>query len=93
MNSAWFAAGFPNPDAIAAIVVPISFCAIPVIAILTRHQRQMAEIIHGRRRDDILQAELDEVKAKVAALESQLRALDRGSQSSSPAEDLRHRLG
>ena len=36
-----------NPEVIASILVPLTVLLIPVIAILTRHQQKMAELIHG----------------------------------------------
>jgi hypothetical protein len=37
-----------NPESI-AVFVPIIIFMIPIIAILTAHQRKMAEIVHGNR--------------------------------------------
>ncbi|MBI1756503.1 MAG: hypothetical protein HYR64_05290 [Fimbriimonas ginsengisoli] len=43
--------GFPlaaiESDMIAAVTVPIVFATIPIVAMLLRHQRRMAELIHG----------------------------------------------
>ena len=40
-----------DPEAIAAIVVPIAIFSIPIVVILTNHQRKMAELIHARHND------------------------------------------
>ena len=93
MTSGLFAASFPDADVIAAFVVPIGMFSVPIIAILTRHQHRMAQIIHGRRQDDVLRAELEAVKGEVAELRSQLRSLHAPASTAPAAEDLRHRLG
>ena len=92
MSSAWFAAGFPSPDTIAAIFVPLGMFSVPIIWILTRHQRQMAEIIHGRRYEEIRQSEMESMRAEIAELRSQLRALGPASETGA-SEEIKQRLG
>ena len=72
------------------LVMMLGVCAIPIMGILTRHQRAMAEIIHGRRREDQVLAELEGVKAEMAELKSKLRALDKPH---AETDSLKQRLG
>jgi hypothetical protein len=76
-----------------SMMIPIGIMSIPIIGILTRHQRQMAEIIHGRRNEDALRVELEGVKAEVSELRSQLRALNPQTAPVGDAEELTRRLG
>lgn len=53
-------------------LIPLVVFMIPIIAILTSHQRRMAELIHGNRHNqnssaeiDMLRRELQEVKQLV----------------------------
>lgn len=74
---------------------------VPVVAILTHHQRQMAEKLHARHRPDALQdRRLDELQAQVAQLTDKVNQLliqsDRPVQSApppSPKAELEERLG
>lgn len=93
MNSVWFAGFFPDPEVIAAFLVPMGLFGVPMMAILTRHQRQMAEIIHGRRHEDILRADVEGLRAEVSELRTQLRALGQGSSTAGAIEELRNRQG
>lgn len=45
---------------------------IPIIAILTYHQRKMAEIIHSRAHSEQLQAETEALRREVAQLRDRL---------------------
>lgn len=64
---------------LAAIVLMFG---IPIIAIVTHHQRKMAEIIHGAHRDPNNQAlqqmygELQQTRAEVAELRDRLNSLE-----------------
>ena len=80
-------------EVIGPIIISLAFVAVPLIAILTRHQRQMAEIIHGKRSEDVLRGELEGVKAEVSELRSQLRALNQNSTVSGGSDELTRRLG
>lgn len=82
-----------TPDLVASVVVPIGLFTVPVVAILSRHQRQMAEIIHGKRRDDALAAEVEELRSEVSQLRSELRSLGAGSRAADTTSDLKNRLG
>ena len=93
MNSVWVGASIFSSEVIASVLFPLGLFSVPLVAILTRHQRHMAEIIHGQRHEDLLRAELEGVKAEVSELRSQLRALGQGSQAGGTTEDLTRRLG
>ena len=66
-------------DALIAITGTIAVFAIPIIAILTAHQRKMAEIIHGSQRqqmavnNDVVASEIRDLKQ---AVNQQTIALD-----------------
>ncbi|MHB8635117.1 MAG: hypothetical protein ACYC96_01440 [Fimbriimonadaceae bacterium] len=77
----------------ALAITVLGFVSIPLVAILTRHQRHMAEIIHGRRRDDQLAGELEAVKAEVAQLRTNLRVLNPQVPANQESESLARRLG
>jgi hypothetical protein len=74
---------------------------VPVIAILTHHQRQMAEKLHAQRGPNALQdRRLDELQAQVAQLTDKVNQLliqsDRPAQTvppPSPKGELEERLG
>jgi len=53
------------------VMVPIVALMIPIVAILSRHQRQMAEIIHGRNAS-ALEAEVVALREEVRALRNQV---------------------
>lgn len=57
------------------VMIPIVALLIPIVAILTRHQRQMAEIIHGRNAA-ALEAEVTSLQEELRGLKSQLRERD-----------------
>lgn len=77
------------------------FVVVPVVAILTHHQRQMAEKLHAQRRPDALQdRRLDELQSQVAHLTDKVNQLliqsDRPAQTApppSPKAELEERLG
>lgn len=55
----------------------LAFFMIPIVAILSKHQQKMAEIIHGRgRREDV-----DALRDEVSQLRSQVQqmAIERSS--------------
>jgi hypothetical protein len=65
-----------DPEVIAAVMVPLVFLMIPIVAILARHQQKMAEIIHrGSGGEDMaaLRREIGELKT---LMHSQAIALD-----------------
>lgn len=61
---------------VAAIIVLIMLFGIPIAAILTSHQRKMAELIHGKGQagefNHQVLAELQSLRAEVNAMRSQL---------------------
>ncbi|HLK17103.1 MAG TPA: hypothetical protein VKT78_20025 [Fimbriimonadaceae bacterium] len=92
-TSSLIAVSFFSGEVLGPLAIVIGVCAIPIMAILTRHQRQMAEIIHGRRREDAILGELEAVKAEVSELRSQLRALNPPTVPVGDPEELKRRLG
>lgn len=63
----------PNElEGIAMIVVPLGlFVVLPVVAILTRHQRQMAEVLNRDQGSDVthlLMDKLDQMQAEISSL-------------------------
>jgi hypothetical protein len=63
-----------------AISIPIFALMIPIVAILTSHQRKMAELVHGRGGSGVNPNELAALRAEVHELkglvQSQMIALD-----------------
>lgn len=51
----------------AGIIVPVVIFMIPIVAILTKHQQKMAELIHGNQNQNAF-AELSYLRAEVAQL-------------------------
>ena len=94
MNSVWVGASIFSSEVIASVLFPLGLFSVPLVAILTRHQRHMAEIIHGRRREDVLRSEFEGMKAEMTELRSQLRALNQHSAVSvGDTDELTRRLG
>ena len=56
-----------GPDTIWAII-PCMALSIPIIALMQHHQQKMAEIIHGRRHKEVIQGELDQMRAELNQL-------------------------
>lgn len=54
------------------LLIPIIIFLIPIIAILTSHQRKMAELMHGQhedtRQDEGVRREIEALRHEVAAL-------------------------
>jgi hypothetical protein len=65
-----------NSEGIAAVVVPVCLLAIPVIAILTSHQRKMAQLIYTRHVDgsDKLQERVAHLELEVQEVKDRLNA-------------------
>jgi hypothetical protein len=85
---------------ISFLIWPIMIFAVPIVSILTRHQRQMAEIIHGRSQREAVEAELQGLRHEVNDLRSRLithtLAIDSISQQQKALggeEPIRQRLG
>jgi len=66
MLSAMF---FFGPDTIWAII-PCMALSIPIIALMQSHQQKMAEIIHGKRHQELVQGELDQMRTEINQLRS-----------------------
>ena len=70
---------------IAAVTVPIALFSVPIIWILSIHQRKMAEIIHGSKAASN--------QAEIAALQQQMEELRQVvGQQTFAVEDLRSRV-
>ncbi len=81
-------------EVLAPMLIMLGVIAIPIVGILTRHQRKMAEILHGRASAEDVRAELESVKAELSELRSQLRGLNAQNQSAAAREEeLSRRLG
>lgn len=57
-----------GPESFAAIIVPTVIFMIPIVAILTRHQQKMAELLHGKGAGT--QPEVDALRREVAELKT-----------------------
>jgi hypothetical protein len=84
--------------AIIGVMIPVIALMIPVVAILTRHQQQMATIIH-RSQPALPSAEIEALRQEIQSLKEivhqQAIALDgpvRLSASPPPAPDVARRL-
>ena len=53
-----------------ALLIPVVAIMIPIVALMNHHQQKMAEIIHGRRHKELIQKELDEMRAEIGHLRS-----------------------
>jgi hypothetical protein len=53
-----------------AMLIPITGMMIGLIAVMQSHQRKMAEIIHGSRSKELVQQELDQMRAEISQLRS-----------------------
>ncbi len=49
-------------------VIPIIIFMIPIVAILTHHQRKMAELIHGNKGNANTQAEIEVLRQEIQEL-------------------------
>ena len=71
------------------IVVPLGlFVVLPVVAILTRHQRQMAEILHKNQGADyahMLLEKLDQMQAEIERLKERQNDVILSLDSSKPS--------
>ncbi|MFQ3587220.1 MAG: hypothetical protein SNJ74_07010 [Fimbriimonadaceae bacterium] len=79
MNAFLFALGIGDLVPIVGMLVPITVFLIPIVAILTSHQRKMAQIIHAKE-SATQSAEVQALRQEVAELKSmvyqQMLALD-----------------
>lgn len=86
-------AGIINPNDVAPMIMCLGMMAIPIVAILSRHQRKMTEIIHGHRNQANLEAEVQRLSSELADVKAQLRSqLGRPSVEVS-SDELTRRLG
>jgi len=53
-----------------AMMIPITGMVIGLIAVMQSHQRKMAEIIHGSRSRELVQAELEQMRTEINQLRS-----------------------
>lgn len=63
-------AQFGNPDEWMPFVMGMFVFLIPIVAILTAHQRKMAEILHRNRESSAANPEIAALRAEVARLAS-----------------------
>jgi|SRR5579862_8085904 len=54
------------------MMIPMLALTIPIVALFQSHQQKMAEIIHGRKHKEMVQAELDEMRSEINQLRSSL---------------------
>ncbi len=64
-----FSDGLANLEDMMALVIPIIIFMIPIVAILTAHQRKMTEILHTRKGND------QQAGTDIAALQHEMREL------------------
>ena len=50
------------------LLIPIVIFMIPIIAILTSHQRKMAELLHGSRQNNLPNADVEMLRREVQEL-------------------------
>jgi len=80
-------------EGVMALSLPILALLIPIIAVMTKHQQKMAEIIHGgsqtRAELDAVQAEVHQLRAMVqhqAQALNELRGLQPRAEAPIPSE-------
>ena len=88
---------FLDPETI-AVMIPIIGLLIPIVAILTKHQQRMAEIVHNGASKMPQSSELSALRQEVSELRQlihqQTIALDNAtSRSAMPTPDVSSRLG
>jgi hypothetical protein len=88
-----FAGSLFDGETFAPLILCLSFAVIPIIAILTRHQRKMVELLHGRPHEDIVLNELASLRSEVSELKTQIRSLSQSNPVSTDREELTRRLG
>ena len=54
------------------ILIPIIVVMIPIVAILTKHQQRMAEIIHQRRDETTLYPQVEALRGEIRELRTLL---------------------
>lgn len=86
MNQTLFAAFDLQGDEVMAMVLGFAFLLIPIVAILTRHQQKMAELVHkrGEAQDPQVQALSAQVERLTQALHAQTLAVDELSRKLDP---------
>lgn len=88
-----------NPDAL-AVLIPIVALMIPIVAILTKHQQKMAELIHGSQGRNLqsdaemaaLRAEISDMKQLIHQQTIALDGLTTARTSPPPIETVQERL-
>ena len=82
--------------AIVAVFIPIVALFIPIVAMLTKHQRDMAEIIHNQTGSNGLTDEIRALRGEIAELRERVNqqtvALDGSVGYARPPADLPERL-
>jgi hypothetical protein len=75
-----------NPTALVGEMIPLALLMIPIVAILTRHQQKMAEILHGVSHSSELQELRREVTELRAIVQNQTYAIESVTKTSLYAE-------
>ncbi len=70
----WFALFGLEGDELAAVVTTLVVMMIPIVAILTRHQQKMAQIIHGDRSKTESLPESSNIQSELAELKSLVKS-------------------
>jgi hypothetical protein len=83
---------------LAAIIVPVVIFMIPIVAILTKHQQKMAEILHAQgQQNPHLAEQVEALRHEVAQLKQivhqQTIVLDSVFPASAPAKTVESDLG
>lgn len=85
------------PEEVIPLFIPIIIFMIPIVAILTKHQQRMTELLHGSsgNRQDVetLRKEIQELKALVHQQTIQLDSLSNRMLAQQSGQDLRQSLG
>ncbi len=90
-------AQFPGPETL-GVLVPIVIFMIPIVAILTSHQRKMAELMRptGGQIDQRLGYEIETMRRELAEVKTLLHqqaiAIDNLAPRLSPPADINQRL-
>jgi ubiquinone biosynthesis protein UbiJ len=61
---------------LAGMIMGVVLFSIPLVAILTKHQRQMAELIHGAHARQSAEAEISGLREEIQQLRDKLNRLE-----------------
>ena len=84
---------------LAGVAAAVLFFALPIVAVLTNHQRRMAEILHGKNREENVDsrvlAEIGSLRQLIAEQTLQIDSLSRRQEELSrrlAGDEIRDRL-